>query len=133
MTAAMTTEKSPWPFEMPAEGVTRPKQYKSLAESAREDGIQLLYHFDREDPKLGGYTIAYRKSSPYRSGKMVDVAVSYCSEGDTFSKKIGRDLAISNFYDGKFVQVPALAYGEDELHDCLREIFTWHIGCGHCE
>jgi hypothetical protein len=82
---------------------------------------------------MGGYTIAYRKSSPYRSGKMVDVAVSYCSEGDTFNKKIGRDLAISNFYDGKFVQVPALAYGEDDLHDCLREMFTWHVNCGHCE
>lgn len=129
MTSAMTSEKS-WPFppEAPKEGEQVVKGHiASLAQQAREDGIQLLYHFDRDYPKLGGYTIAYRKSSPYRSGKMVDVAVSYCSEGDTFDKKVGRALAIQNFYDGKFIQVPALAYGEDYLHSALREMFTWHF------
>lgn len=103
----------------------------SLTEVARAEGIQLLYHFDRENPDRGGYTIAFRKSSPYTSGKMVDVAVAYCSDGDRFDKKIGREIALTNFYDGKVIQVPALAYGEDDLHDCLREMFTWHVGCGH--
>jgi hypothetical protein len=61
---------------------------------------------------------------------MVDVAVAYCSAGDTFSKKIGRELAIANFRAGMFIQVPAMAYGDDELHNCLREMFTWHwSGC----
>lgn len=107
----------------------------SIAEIARENGIELLYHFNRENPQLGGYTIAYRPSKGYagrnKFGKMVDVAVSYCSKGDTFSKKIGRELAIDNFNNGRYITVPALAYGEDELHSCLREMFTWHCYCGH--
>lgn len=110
-------------------------QENSIAEQARADGIQLLYHFDRQFPIMGGYTIAYRPSQGYVGryhGKMVDVAVAYCSEGDVFSKKIGRELAIRNFRQGKYIQVPALAYGEDDLHHALREMFTWHwYGCGH--
>lgn len=128
MTSAMTTDNQPWPFKRPEEGLKE----VSIAQRARDDGIQLLYHFDREYPKHGGYTIAYRKSSPFKSGKMVDVAVSYCSVGDTFDKKVGRALAIQNFYDGKIVQVPALESGEDYLHASLREMFTWHITCGCC-
>ena len=102
----------------------------SIAERAREDNINLLYHFDKEDTKAGGYTIAYRPSAGYvgrKHGKMVDVAVAYCSEGDTFSKKIGREAAIKNFWAGMIIQVPALAYGEDELHNCLREMFSWYL------
>jgi hypothetical protein len=136
MTTAMTPVKDhpKWPFT--AEKIQAAKAYAriiedastSVAETAREDGIQLLYHFDREDPKSGGYTIAYRPSQGYvgrKSGKMVDVAVAYCSEGDTFSKKIGREQAIMNFRAGMFIQVPAMLYGEDYLHTCLREMFTW--------
>ena len=124
------TPKTPWPFTpakiaaAAAEAAVR----ASTAELAREDGIQLLYHFDQEDTKAGGYTIAYRPSQGYvgrRAGKMVDVAVAYCSEGDTFSKKIGREQAITNFREGMFVQVPAMLYGEDYLHTCLREMFSW--------
>ena len=126
-----------WPFAphakylVPVPRIIKPTM--SITEKARAEGIQLLYHFDRENPDYGGYTIAFRKSSAYKAGKMVDVAVAYCSEGDRFDKKIGRELALQNFYAGKIVQVPALAYGEDVLHDCLREMFTWHIDCGHCE
>ena len=119
MTTAMTTEKSRWPL-----------QPQSIAEQARENNINLLYVFDKDNTKSGGYTVAYRPSQGYvgrRHGKMVDVAVAYCSEGDTFSKKIGREQAIENFLNGRFIQVPAMLYGEDELHNCLREMFQWDL------
>ena len=121
-----------WPFPTASifthtEKIKMPIESASLTELARAEGIQLLYHFDRENPDLGGYTVAFRKSSPYKAGKMVDVAVAYCSEGDRFDKKIGREIALNSFYAGKIIQVPALAYGEDNLHDCLREMFTWHF------
>lgn len=102
----------------------------SIAELARKQDINLLYHFDKEDPRSGGYTIAYRAAPGYvgrKAGKMVEVAVAYCSEGDVFSKKIGRELAIQNFFDGKTICVPAMAYGEDMLHTCLREMFSWDL------
>jgi hypothetical protein len=145
MTTAMTTKITfdasvlakpiKWPFT--PEKVAAAEAYAkidevapTLAELARQDGIQLLYHFDREYPTAGGYTIAYRPSQGYvgrKHGKMVDVAVAYCSEGDTFSKKIGRDAAIMNFRCGQFIQVPALLYGDDYLHTCLREMFSWDL------
>lgn len=126
----MTTQDTKWPFTPEKVAAAEDTLQPTLAEKARQDGIQLLYHFDREDAKAGGYTIAYRPSQGYigrKAGKMVDVAVAYCSEGDTFSKKIGRDAAIMNFRCGMFVQVPAMLYGDDELHNCLREMFTWDI------
>jgi hypothetical protein len=127
----MTTEitpTTPWPFTPEKITAAMKTIAPSVAETARMDNISLLYHFDRDYPTAGGYTIAYRPSLGYtgrRHGKMVDVAVAYCSEGDTFSKKIGRTQAIMNFRCGQFVQVPALLYGEDMLHQCLREMFSW--------
>lgn len=123
-----TYPQTPWPFTPAKIAAAEAAVRASSAELAREDGIQLLYHFDQEDTKAGGYTIAYRPSQGYvgrHPGKMVDVAVAYCSEGDTFSKKIGREAAITNFREGMFVQVPAMLYGEDNLHTCLREMFSW--------
>ena len=96
---------------------------------AIKEGINLLYYFNPDYPRDGGYTIAYRESRGYigrKPGKMVDVAVAYCSEGDTFSKKIGRELAILNFQNHMYVQVPAMMYGKEQLHHCLREMFSWH-------
>ena len=132
MTTAMTTKDTKWPLNV---DVAKIELAMTVAEQAREDSISLLYHFDKDDTKAGGYTVAYRPSQGYvgrKHGKMVDVAVAYCSEGDTFSKKIGREQAIANFREGMFIQVPALLYGDDELHNCLREMFTWHTPyCGH--
>ena len=124
----MTTENPiKWPFTPEKVAAAEATINPTVAELARQDGIQLLYHFDRTDPTTGGYTIAYRPSyyAGRKPGKMVDVAVAYCSEGDIFSKKIGRDLAINNFREGMIVQVPALMYGDDYLHTCLREMFSW--------
>ena len=126
MTTAMKPQTS-WPFPPADVALAEAAINPSAAELARQDGIQLLYHFDREDPRAGGYTIAYRPSyyAGRKTGKMVDVAVAYCSEGDVFSKKIGRDLAINNFREGMVIQVPALLYGDDYLHTCLRAMFSW--------
>jgi hypothetical protein len=117
----MQNDNNTWPFEAPLHKIDQ----RTIAQQAYDDGIYILYHFNRGDPRAGGYTIAYRKSTAHKSGYMVDVAVSYCAIGDTFSKKLGHTRAIENMRKGKFISVPALMYGEDELHDCLREMFTW--------
>lgn len=120
----MTTEKQ-WPFPpVRPEDIPTNVKHVSIAEIARLDGISLLYCFDRDYPKHGGYTLAYRKSNGFKSGYMIDVAVSYCSRGDMFDKKIGRSLAITNLNDGKYIQVPALRFGEDYIHQFLREMFS---------
>ncbi len=119
----MTNPQQQFPFP-----TIRPKEKmiekaKSLAEQCREDGILLMYVFDRENPVSGGFSIAYRPSRAYKSTVMVDVAVSYCRPGERFDKKIGRDFALRRFLNGEFIQVPALRYGEDYVHEELRQMF----------
>jgi hypothetical protein len=121
------TPGHPWPFTTEKVVVAEAAINPSIAEQARNDGINLLYNFDAENTSAGGYTIAYRPVLNYSGrnpGKMVDVAVSYCSAGDIFSKKLGRECAINNFYAGKVITVPALMYGEDEIHAILRDMFS---------
>ncbi len=54
---------------------------------AKDQGIGIV-HIHSEGIK-GGLTIAFSKSSPYKHGVMVEVAVNTCSTNDTFSRKLG--------------------------------------------
>lgn len=96
-----------------------------LVARSRELGIELMYIFDRENPKQGGYTVAFRRSNKAINGKMADVAVAYCSKGDAFDKRVGRTTALRNFMDGRTVQVPAYLQGDDYVHTFLRNMFSW--------
>lgn len=87
--------------------------------------LQVLYVFTKWDPTNGGFTIAYRYANGYKSCKMIELAVSHCSVGDTFNKKIGRALAISNFTNGRTITVPANADRDREmLHGYLKHMFA---------
>jgi hypothetical protein len=99
-------------------------------ETARQEGINFLYINNQYDPKAGAYTLAYRECPSYakrKGGKMVEVAVAYCSIGDTFDKKTGRSLALRNFIDGKTITVPALIEGAEYMHHYLRQMFSFGI------
>lgn len=74
----------------------------------------------------GGVTIAWRKTSDTKNARMVEVAVAYCSPADTFTKKIGKELALDNFYSGQTVLVPARSWkSDDTIPHNLRNMF-WH-------
>ena len=120
--------QSLWPFHVPTGRsmfITKlpPVEYTSLTERARAEDINLMYVFNTEKPKNGGFTIAYRICSTFRNAKMVEVAVAYCAYGDTFEKKIGRELALNNFYAGRTIDVPARMNGDDDMHKYLRCMF----------
>ena len=78
-----------------------------LLSQATKTGVGIVHIFDQEDPK-GGLTVAYRKSSPYKSGVMVEVAVATCSREDTFSRKTGTSLALSKFFANETIYLPLL-------------------------
>ena len=100
---------------------TRPDQ--EITESPSD--LQVLYIFNKNSTTAGGFTVAYRYANGYESCKMVELAVSHCSTGDTFSKKIGRDLAIDNFTNGKTIMVPANVYRDREMmHGYLKNMFA---------
>ena len=95
-----------------------------LIEVAKEEGIGIVHIFDKENPK-GGLTVAFRKNSPYKSGKMVSVAVATCSTQDTFSKKLGTKLAIQEFLEGKTINLPLLvAYEDEDINGAVKRAFS---------
>lgn len=76
--------------------------------------VRVVHFFDKNDPK-GGVTVAYRKTSEHNSSNMVEVAVAYCSPKDQFSKKIGTELALDYFNQGRAILVPARVSGTDDF------------------
>lgn len=116
----------PFPTSRPQEDdvmQNKPFREMSLAEKCKIDGIQLMYIFDRRYPVTGGFSVAFRPSRAYKSTTMVDIAISYCRPGERFDKKIGRDFALRRFLNGEYIQVPALRYGEDYVHEEIRNMF----------
>jgi hypothetical protein len=122
----MKTQNTPWPFphQKPEVSTTTSKGILTMAQLAASHGVEIFYCFNRSDPKSGGFTVAWRKSNAFKSGKMVDLAVSYCSRGDMFSKDIGRAKALQNFLAGRTITVPAYEYGRDFVHGYIAGMFS---------
>jgi hypothetical protein len=80
------------------------------------------------DNGKGGVTIAWRKASDTKNARMVEVAVAYCSPSDTFTKKIGKELAMDSFMEGNTVFVPArTCKSDDTIPSNLRDMFWYSI------
>ena len=101
------------------------KEYRAeLLEAARARGIGIV-HIHPDWNNKGGITIAFKKSSKYRSGSMVDVAVATCSNQDTFSRKIGTTLALEKFDEGETIQLPLLqSWPDEELSYVVKTAFS---------
>lgn len=81
------------------------RQRAELLDYATKMGVGLVHIYDKDSPK-GGLTVAFRKTTQYKSGVMVEVAVATCSTQDSFSKKIGTVLALGKFADGETIYLP---------------------------
>lgn len=91
--------------------------------SNKNDPINLGLHIvhARHPSGKGGVTVAWRKPTDY--GHMVDVAVSYCSKHDIFTKKIGTANAIEKFLKSEFIQVPVYGKSYWDIPEQLRAMF----------
>ena len=134
----MTKQTSPWPFPtiMPSKTDhqsladvksrlrTAIKQYREeLHESAKAENIGIVHVYS--DGEKGGLTIAYRKSNEFSSGCMVEVAVATCSNADTFSKKIGVQIALEKFFDNSTIELPLLkSFEARDISYAVKEAFT---------
>lgn len=95
----------------------------ALLEQAQEEGVGLVHVFDVDFPH-GGLTVAFRKVSPYKSGRMVRVAVATCSQEDSFSKKTGAKQALEMFFSGKTIDLPILqTFHSDNLNYAVKLAF----------
>lgn len=99
------------------------KEYnKFLRSEAKRDGVKFAYCDEY------GVSVAYMPSINTPDCRMLRVAVSYCSEEDTFSKKVGRFQALAKLYAGEHVQLPLAKYkaeyGNAETKNLLLSIFS---------
>lgn len=94
---------------------------KQLEQMARDEGIKVAYFFDRNKgaPK-GGVTVAWKYALRPQVGRMVEVSVSYCSIKDTFTKKIGRQKVLENFFAERNTML--LPFGSKNLTDTLSAL-----------
>lgn len=94
-----------------------------LLENAKRDGIGIVHIYDSEYPK-GGLTIAFAKTTEYKTGCMVTVAVNTCSQEDAFNKKIGILGALEKFYNVEVIQLPLLrTYATEDLNFAVKNAF----------
>lgn len=77
-----------------------------LLDEAKRNGIKVVHVFNTDNPK-GGLSIAFRKCMPNQvSTNMVECAVVTCSYNDTFSRKVGTNLALQKWFDGTTITLP---------------------------
>lgn len=99
-------------------------QELSLIDKAQLLGVKLVHIKSDTNPK-GGLTVAFKKISPFNSGRMVEVAVATCSIEDTFSRKIGTQIALTNFFEDKTINLPLANYcSEADLPHIVKAAFN---------
>ena len=100
---------------------------KSMLEMQKDESAYLVEYAKETDVHIvhmpgyhgkGGFTVAYRQHLS-GTGKMVDIAVAYCSDKDTYSKRVGRNIAISNIMEERVITLPV---GEKHKYDTESNI-----------
>lgn len=113
--------KDAWPFPIDP----KPMQTNTTHEDMMDHDIRVCHGYDPQDNR-GGVTIAYRKCSGWRNTKMVEVSLAYCSSKDSFSKKIGVQLAVDRFMNGNTIMVPVRDRTDDSIVGNLLHMFWWN-------
>ena len=99
--------------------------YAEMLAQAKEEEVHIVHHYDRDLPK-GGYTFVWTRDNPFsRKGKMVRVAVSFCSSKDHYCRKIGASQALANFYAGENILLPVGEQDSELVVEVLRNIFSY--------
>ena len=137
------TNQWPWPTQTPEAATQAAKTgqafealSKAIAKHAEDQertallvdakiaGVGLV-HVYNPSYAYGGLSVAFKKSSEYESGTMVNVAVATCSHKDAFSKKVGAKAALIKFFDGETIQLPLMKHvSERDLPYIVKEAFS---------
>ena len=68
-------------------------------------GLEVIHFYNRDmwSTPYGGMTVVYRK---LKTNSFIEVATSICSKRDLYCRKLGKQLAVNNFFDGKIIHLP---------------------------
>jgi hypothetical protein len=105
-----------------------PSPLSKLNKTMTNDLTRIVYLFDKHNAK-GGVTIAYRPmiydSKGFPQGIFAEVAVAYCNPKDTFSRKVGRELAEAMLAEGKSIKLPVYTYNAPVRY--LKGVFAQYM------
>jgi hypothetical protein len=124
----MKQSNFPFPKDKPRVGdlnrlQTATFEHAVMVQDFEAQGVRVMHIFNKHRPR-GGFTVAYRPCSNFKSTKMVECAVSTCSAEDTFNKRIGTKIALSNFGNGKTIDLPILAvYCANDITFAIKACF----------
>lgn len=97
--------------------------HQRLKEEALSEGISVFHTELDEGHRVNGFTVAWRRCAEHRNGRMVEVAVSFCSKKDLFQKKYGNYSALCNFADGQTILLPVGSPNSESIVVMLRSMF----------
>lgn len=110
----------------PEETNTVTLKVPDIVQDGLAHGVKLLHctGLSVYSGQYNGVTIAYRRVTSTKNNRMVDVAVSYCSKHDRFTKKVGAHFAMESFLNGNSISVPVRQNNSDEqMIENLRQMF----------
>lgn len=99
------------------------ERHANLIDWALENDVHLVHTRDPNSHK-GGYSFAWRRCSEFAKGRMVEVAVTFCSPRDTFCRKLGAVNALSQFEEGCAICVPVGDVDASVIVERLRWMFS---------
>lgn len=109
----VATNVAAWPFPTNTQDNLHKTEWPKLPAQPQVD-CRVVYILPNEMfPGNLGATVVYRKCSKFKNARMVEVAVIYCSPLDTFTKSIGRKLALESFEDGNTIKFPIRTTDQD--------------------
>lgn len=138
----MEQNQFPFPMIMPItrrEDVTTALfDVKQFVEDYRQElmlkaklcGVGIVHIKEHNSWRKGGMTVAFKKCNQYKNGRMVEVAVAVCSPEDTFSRKIGTQVALEKFFSGETIELPLLTFFmPEDINQAVKEAFTamWNV------
>lgn len=85
------------------------QNYKDLKRAAKSAGDVFVAACPAEsllDFNYNGIAVAIQPTIENSNGKMINVAVSYCSDEDKYKPKHGKYQAMLKLVNGEYIQVP---------------------------
>jgi hypothetical protein len=104
------------------------ENYKNLKRAAKDEGDVFIYARESVDLPYNGIAVAFQPTIANTNGKMINVAISYCSEEDKYKSKHGKYQALLKLVNGCYTQLPLASMlridGPEEVGIYLLDIFT---------
>jgi hypothetical protein len=104
------------------------ENYKNLKRAAKAEGDVFAFSMPAANLEYSGISVAFQPAIENVNGKMLNVAVSYCSNEDAYKKKHGKYHALRKLSNAQYIQLPLASMlrsaGTAVVADYLVDVFS---------